>query len=483
MTRLVIKKSAIRQFIGPLSLYVMGSLAAVAVFRLGDWWMLLLFLIGAIVVYLTWRRMPWPDPWSRYLSFASVLLLMCLLDRAFYITDYFVNGTQFAAWPFLVQSPRVAVFKGEFIAIVGTLLTVSAWRLCGGMRFSPATVMEQPKQTARIVVVIYLASLMGMLLAARVPLATQLLGQLLPTLLGMGLVTTFLLPMVRFRGNWSRLLAVMVLSLPFAILAVGTGMKENFILALIPSGVMAWRCFSHPLLRSAMVVAGLAALALITSYVSFYRQEVWWPESHGMPASQTVPQDFLRKIDTVGLPKTMGDGLADFIERSDGSYRHGWAVSIADEQKFHPELVFEPLTYIFVPRMFWPGKPRNVQGVEYTSLITGEQISLGGSSTAAGFYPALYLGYGWPAFLAGSLLAGALLAAMTHLAQRFGGRLTAGLYIFSMLPFMLRMNSNWPVEVLSKPVISLVYVSAIVLFARATARVVLKTRRVPASSP
>jgi hypothetical protein len=485
MARLVLHRASLRQFLGPTALYAVAcGVALVVAWVFGDAWIPVLFLAGMGVVLLTWRNTRWPDTWSRYLSFGALLLLVCVANRAFYIADYFVTGTQFDEWPFWAQSPQAAVFKGEVIAVLGTLLTLLGWRLCGGMRVSPAIVMERPRQTYRVVQVIYVLALIGLFISERRPGMVAALGQLLPTLLVLGLVGAFLVPMTRFRGDLARLLATIALSVPFVLMASGTGMKENIILATVPAAVMTWRYFHHPLARTGMVAAGLVALALITAYVNLYRSEVWVPQSRGLAISQSVPQDFVEEVRSVGLAHAVGDGLGAFIKRSDGSYAHGWAVSIADDQAFHPKLVFAPLAYVFVPRVLWPGKPLIQQGWEYSGLVFGENyISWSGSSTAAGFYSALYLGLGWPAVVLGALMAGMLLAAMSRLALRFGGPLAAGLYIFSMVPFMLRMNANWTVGVLSGPIIGLVYVLAIFSAARIVAYVIAKSVHTPAASP
>lgn len=484
MPSFVLRRSDFAPFLKPVLLYVAGCASALVVAQaLGEAWLLPLFLSGMVVILLSWRKIRWPDAWSRYLSFGAVLLLMCAFNRAFFVADYFVNGVQFDQWPFWVASPQTAVFKGEVIAILGTLLTVFAWRLCGGMQVSPAAVLERPRQTFRVMLTIYAISMVGLFVSERIPRIAAMFGQLLPTLLGLGLVGAFLLPMARLRRDWARLVAVIILSAPFAIMASGTGSKQNIILAAIPSAVMTWRFFRNPLLRMGLILAGLTGLALTTAYVNLYRAEVWIPESRGLAVSHDVKQDFMDEVKGAGLPRTVADGLSAFIKRADGSYAHGWAVSIADEQAFHPQLVFTPLVYVFVPRILWPGKPSIQQGWEYSGLVFGQRyISWSQSSTAAGFYPALYLGAGWPAVMLGSLLAGALLAGTMRLAHRFGGNLTAGLYIFSMLPFMLHMNENWTVGGLSGPIVALLYVLAIVTLARVIARVTFSPRHARAHS-
>lgn len=478
MTALTIERSVLQQVLGPACLYLALCVLVAAVFGFGSFWMVLLFAAGAAVALLSWRLTRWPDTWTRYLSFGAVLLLMCVFNRAFYMADYFVNGLRFDQWPFFARAPEAALLKGEIIAITGTLLAVLGWRWAGGMRISPALVMEQPRRSYRIMQVIYAAALIGNFLASRFPGLAVATGQMLPVLMTLGLVATFVIPMVRFRRDGIRLLWVFVLGIPFIWLASDSGMKQNAILSLIPSAVMTWRFVRHPLLRSTMVVAGVMALALIASYVNFYRNEVWIPQSRGLAGSDTVAQDFLREIGKKGAWEVSGSGLAAFIKRSDASYAHGWAISLADQDGFQPRLVFEPLTYVFIPRLLWPDKPAIRQGWEYSGLVFGQRyISWSSSSTAAGLYPGMYLGFGWLAVLFGSLLAGGLLAWATRVAARLGGPLTAGLYIFAMFPFMLRMNATWTVGALAGPIVNALYVVVIVAAARAVVSVTSNARR------
>ena len=69
---------------------------------------------------------------------------------------------------------------------------------------------------------------------------------------------------------------------------------------------------------------------------------------------------------------------------------------------------------------------------------------------------------GWPAVLVGALGVGVVLAVSTRLCRRLGGDIAAVLYVFSVLPAMLRLDESWSAGALSGPIISAVYV--IVLF-------------------
>ena len=283
-------------------------------------------------------------------------------------------------------------------------------------------------------------------------------------------MSAFLLPLAAFRTRPGRLIATALLSVPFIVAASGTGMKESMILSAVPVAVLAWIYLKHPILRAGLLVVGMVALAIIASYVQYFRDQVW--QGRQDTTSRQAAQSFIEEIKIDEMDETLKDGLTGFIARNNASFARGWAVSIADEQEFQPELVFSPLAYVFIPRVLWPEKPLIRQGWEYTGLVFGQEfLAWTDSSTAAGFYTSLYLGYGWLAFGAGAVLIGVLLAKMTLLAQRFGGRIAAGLYIFAMLPFIMRLDETWAVGALTGPIISLCYVLAIVLLARLIAAV------------
>jgi hypothetical protein len=480
MARPTIRRRSLERVLGPVALYLSGlMLSALVAVTLGQLWLPVLLFAGGAATLLAWRQMRWPDDWSRYLSFGAVLLLMCAMNRVFYIADYVIAGPRFDDWPFFVEAPQVAVFKGEVITVTGTMITVLAWYLSGGLRVSPSVVLHRIEGNRWLLLVVYLMSLGGLAVSQMLAAVAAKLGQLLPTLLGLGIVGAFLLPLVFVRTRPGRLAATTLLSVPFIIVASGTGMKENMILAVLPLAVLAWTYLKHPIVRIGMLAVGLVTLALITSYVEVFRERVWLGKQD---TTQTqVAQEFIDEIQVGEFGGTLTNGLAGFVARNNASFARGWAVSIADEQEFQPELVFSPLAYVFVPRVLWPEKPQIRQGWEYSGLVFGQEfLAWSDSSTAAGFYTSLYLGYGWCAFGIGAVLIGILLARMTLLAKRFGGSFAAGLYVFAMLPFSLRLDETWSVGALTAPIISLVYVLAIALLARLIA--VIVPRRRPATT-
>ena len=466
MASLVIRRSS---FV-PAVVYVAGGLFVALLATVSEAsWLPVLYLLGGSTALMAWRMCKWPDQVARYASFGALLLLVCALNRGLYFVDYLLSGSKLDEWPFYVLSPGRAVFKAEIMTVLGTLLTVAAWRRMGGEKISPAIILDRTLVKPRALAAAYLISLVAMLASKAIPILQGVLGQLLPSMLGIGLVVSFLLPATRFHARNTRLSMVAIMSTPFAVLAAGTGMKENIILSLLPLAITAWSTFKGVVPRLTMVAGGVLALGLITSYVNFYRAEVWYTKQEGVPTEQVV-QKFASEMESEGSGNEVLDGVVALLSRNNASWHRGWAVSIADVRGHHPNLVFSPMLYVFVPRIIWPGKPQIRQGWEYSGVVFGAQYTAWStSSTAAGLYPAFYLGAGWFGVMFGAVLVGALLALMTKAAMKFGGPLAAGLYIFSMFPFILRLDETWTVGALSGPVISMVYVVLIAHVARAMA--------------
>ena len=450
----------------PLGLYGLGC-ATTGMLAYADIeiWLLALYISGGVAAFAGWRSLRGVDVWRRYLSFGSVLLLVCVANRVFYASDYLMYGPRFDEWPVFSSAPEWALAKGEIITVVGTLLTVLVWILGGGHEVSIGALFTRPKQNRRLMWILYLVSIATLLLSLVNPVVVSALGQLVPVLLTLGLVAGALLSVLLTHTLSMQLAATTVLTLPFLIFSLGLGMKEGIILSLIPIAISAWRAVRHPILRTGLVVFAFVTVGLLTAYVGFYRDEVWLTNSD--KPTQEVLSDFVTDIESKGLFPVVADGVVQFVARSNATVHRGWTVAVADEQGFYSELVFAPMAYVFVPRVLWPEKPAIEQGKQYSGLLYGASyMDQSGSSSAAGLYTSFYLGGGWTAVFLGSIALGFLIAITSRLAQRAGGSVCAGLYLVALLPYMLRLDETWSVGALSGPVISLVYVIAIVQVTR-----------------
>lgn len=421
------------------------------------YWLPVLYLGLGGIVFLVWRRWAWGSPLAAYLSFGAIVLLIAVLNRLLFTIDFLIAGPRFAAWPFYVQEPELALLKGELITVGGSVLTVWAWKLAGGQRFRLQEAILQSWRDKALLKVTYAMSVTGIIVSRLFPYIGDLTGQLLPVLHSMGIGVAALLVLSRVSRPIVRLFAVSILSVPFVVDALGKGMKESLILVLLPVAFFAWRAAPSKLGRMGLIAAGTLLVGLIAAYVGHFRDVVWRPKAN-LPTSQVV-ESFVASLTQDGALTTVAEGIENFLARNNASIHRGWAVSIADERGFEPELVFAPMAYVFVPRILWSGKPAIRQGWEYSGVVFGARyISWSDSSTAAGLYTSLYLG-GWVfAVLFGAVLAGLIVAWATRAALRYGGRTAAVLYVFTLVPFAMRLDETWTVGALSGPVISLVYV-------------------------
>ena len=444
-----------------------AGLIATILWRLtpADGWWLPLLCGSAILAFLVWKRIGWADGWAKYLSFGAVLLLACAVNRLLYIVGFAVGDGSFE-YPFYAENPHAAMIKAEVATVAGTLLTVLAWWKGGGARYSPGLLLNRPSQSlVQLLAVTYASSLLAMAALTLVPQIQARSGQLLPTMLVLGATTAFFLPLLLARTRHMRLLLVVGMGLPFLYIALGTGMKENIILALAPTAYLLWNYSRRRGARLVLALVAVLAVAVITSYIGFFRAEVWHAE-RAVDQSQVL-EEYLDAVADRGLPDTVSGGVEEFLARNNAVPYRGWAVVIADTEGHEPGLVFSPLLYVLVPRVLWPEKPEIRQGWEYSGLVFGEQyIAWSDSSLSAGLYPALYLGAGWIAVVLGSLGIGLLMALCTRLAFTLGGPPLVGLFTLSMMPYALRLDEAWTVGAFSAPLINLVYIAVILFGAR-----------------
>lgn len=451
-------------FLPGLMAFAAGLIATI-LWRLtpADGWWLPLLCGSAILAFLVWKGIAWSDGWSKYLSFGAVVLLACAVNRLLYLTGFALDDG-ILEYPFYAANPEAAMIKAEVATVVGSLLTVLAWWMGGGAKYSPGLLLRAPRPSlVRLLLVTYATSLLAMAAIAFVPQIQARSGQLLPTMLVLGATTGFFLPLLLARTRMVRLLLVTAMALPFLYVALGTGMKESIILAFAPTAYLLWNYSPHRSARLWMALVAVLVVALITSYIGFFRAEVWHAD-RAVDQSQVL-DEYMEAVADRGLPDTVSAGIAEFLARNNAVPYRGWAVVIADTEGHHPGLVFSPLLYVLVPRLLWAEKPEVRQGWEYSGLVFGEQyIAWSDSSLSAGLYPALYLGAGWTAVVLGALGIGLLMALCTQLAFAIGGAPLVGLFTLSMLPYALRLDEAWTVGAFSAPVINLVYI-AIVFFA------------------
>jgi len=257
--------------------------------------------------------------------------------------------------------------------------------------------------------------------------------------------------------NFRSVLRAVAICVPLAYFSLGAGLKENIIIALLPAGLVVWRYFNNLVSRMVLVGMMFILLAVITSFVTFYRERVWIGKSDASIAE--IVQEYSESAGSEGFQDSVADGLNIFLIRSNATYHHGWAISLADTDGFIPREMFAPLTYVFIPRFLWPGKPEITPGLEHSARLFGDRyIFASSSSTAAGYFPALYMGGGIPIILLGAALLGWMIARLSAFVVRYGNIYSSTIFYWGMVLFALRLDETWPVYALSGPIVNVVYI-------------------------
>jgi hypothetical protein len=451
----------------PLIVWAAGCLLALAIGLTADGlWRIPLFVGGGAAVLWTWRRFPWSDDGSRYLSFGAAVLLAAALSRLLYVSDTVIGGTAESEWPFFAGSSELAIFKAEVLTIAGTLITVMTWALAGGARQSVESIRHEPPETStRLLIIIYTMSVVGLALEHLFPGTADALGQLLYTLFGVGLASVFFISILSDRSGPTRVGLAAILCAPFVYFALGTGMKEDLIVSMMPLGYTAWTATRKSAVRAVLMVSAAAVVGLITVYVGQLREDVW-SRGNQFTAGGAVTQ-LAQTTDAQGPLTTISEGLTGFLSRSNPSVQRGWAVALADEYGYEPGLVFGPMLYVFIPRALWPDKPAIRQGWEYNGLLFGDSyLASSESSTATGLYPGFYLGFGWTGVVGGAIWIGLMMAGLLRLAEKLGGGLLVSLFAMSLVPYALRLDENWTVGALSAPIVTFTYLAVILFISR-----------------
>lgn len=420
-------------------------------------WLIPLILSSFSSSYFVWSKYPWESSLAPYISFGGALLLACFLNRIFYLADFVVSGERFSEWPFYARNQEIAVLKAEVLTVLGIFITFVAWIYAGGLKVSRLVVLAPtPALGVHLLTTIYAIS-MVVLVGAGAFGQIAGLAQLMNAILGLGAACAFFLPAQAVEGRLLRLALSALMCAPFFYQALGSGMKENIILSILPLGYYFWIAVRSRFLRLISMLFVLVFLGLLTSYIGFFRAEVW--QKDRALSQRDVVKGYSQLVARHGLESVLGNGIKQFFQRSNASSYRGWAISRADEYGYEPELVFAPMVYVFIPRMIWPDKPMIRQGWEYSGLVFGSRYTYwSSSSTAAGYYPALYLGGGWLAVLIGAVVVGLIIALFMRLAWRLGGLQLLYFYSFSIIPYALRLDETWTVGAISGPVIGFVYV-------------------------
>jgi len=416
----------------------------------GDDWMVLLAMGGSAFYFTLWWKMDWQG--NRLISFGAALLLAGGINRMLYALDVLFNGNHFDNWPVTSPDQGWSLLRGEAATVVGTFLVLWSWQRVSQKQ--RARLGADPG-SARGYWLMYVLPLILLVVQRGQSGGDSGGGSITGVAFSAALVSIMALSSSKTKPGLQGVLLAAALSLPYVFIALGTGMKEALIFSLLPFGLVYWSYLSSLYTRLAMVLIGALLLTLITSYVAYYRERVWFNKAD--LSTWQVLEEFIALSGADKDKDKTGESM--FLERNNATYEHGIAIDVGDIYGARPGDIFGALYYLFIPRFLWHDKPSFTPGWEYASLLYGDAVmSHSTTSIAAGLFPGLYMGGGYVAVVVVSPFLGWMIAWLERLAFAFGNTYTRKIMNWSFFMYALRFDENWPVHAISGPLVVFVYV-------------------------
>jgi hypothetical protein len=424
-------------------------------------WQLPMYSIAGGGAYWLWKNIGSQDYLSRYLNFGSALLISCFLNRIIYVADFLIGGEKFTNWPVESANPAWDTFIAEFVSLAGLAFTITAWMIAGGSSQKIDIAEINLPKSRKLLFALYMFSVASLVIVFSYPQVASLTGNVGNTVNLLGMAACFLFVNGGRFNSKIKPLVVGFLSLPYLLIAVDSSGKEPILIALFPSALTAWVCYRRYWSRIGLISVSILALGMITNLSNYMRLQNWY-EKRG--ASTTVlVQEVIDNALNLGFVTSSGLGFASFLERANAASYRGYPIALVKNEGYRPDLIYNPLRFVFIPRVFWPEKPLVDPGKEYTSLVFGVDVN---SSTSAGFFTAFYLAAGWLGVLSGAVILGLLIGGFLRLARRLGGSVLVALSIVALFPTAIRIDEGWAATTIAGVAITCVYIIAIYQLAR-----------------
>jgi hypothetical protein len=430
------------------------------------WWQVPFFGISAALALWLWHSLPWTDRVSRFASIGACMLIAWILSRIVWTLDFLLAGERFSQWEVYSGDAAWSVLQAEVISVVGALIALVIWFLSGGaaISFEKASIALSQRTPRRLFRLVYAVSLLSLLLDSFAAIPAPL-RELVNWWRFGGLASLLLLALTSDRAFWRVLAALSLASAPFVLASLDDAMKESIIQALLPLIMFLVIRVRRGSARALLVLGLVTGLSLITAFNSFTRLNL---RTTNNEFTYEFVREFVATVSSTGVKDVALLGADDLLRRANtGNYR-GYAVAIAHNEGFKPDLVFGPALYSPIPRAVWPDKPLNIQGDDYNVLVFGRS----GSSMSSGLFAGAYLGGGWVGVLSVAAILGLVFAICSWLAGRYGCAAFHFFYGFSMIPVALRIDEGWVGSSLVTPASGLVYL----VLLHATASTLLRLR-------
>lgn len=368
----------------------------------------LIHLGSAISLLIFWKYINWGK--ARYDVFGAALLLAYAMFKFQAALDGWVYGPRIDQIYRTVPLPGDLTWlflKSESLNHMGILLLAAIWRWIIGKHVEQFSFLKNFYLVGKqLPATVYVAALVVELMRRVVGQDFGVLTQISSLTYQFGVVAIFFIAAMQ-RGRFRPLILAMMLAVPMAILALGTGMKENMIFPLVPAGLIVWFRFRSTSLKVGVVILFFILLAYAQLYVQYVRAVSWGTGGSNYTNAQLL-EGFQRSLS----PGALSDGINSISSRMNMTISRAITVAIADAKGFEPYDIFAPIPASLIPRFLWPEKPVLQPGAQHTLRIHDINASPteAWSATAAGFFTELYLGGGLIGWALGVTLYAILLA-------------------------------------------------------------------------
>lgn len=406
----------------------------------GDVWLVLLHIAAAASLYFLWSRGQWGE--ARFESFGAVVLLAALLYRLIGIVDVLTYGSRIEDWPASVYSsePWWAITRGEVLTHLSLVLVVLSWHWLIGRNSVRTAFLVASKRRGKT----HQSAWFFYFFAMALELSNRLFNleygsaaQMIHVFYLSGIAATLVIANAR-PNNKSRILWAAGLALPLSFMALGSNMKENIIIPLLPTGILLWVTSKKIGAKLVLLIAAILFTAFLQAYVSFARPILWSETETRISVEQTIDQ-FL--LETSG--EDLLRGLEGAIARLNLTNAHAWSVAIVDRMGYDPDSVFGLARDILIPRFLWPDKPLVDPGGIQTERLMGVSFHESTrTSIAMGFGGVLYIGGGWIAVVLGSVVFGLFVATCQVLLTKFATETALVIFNFVLFISALRWDEK-----------------------------------------
>lgn len=434
-----------------------------------DIFLLFLSFWGSLCFFILWRRIDWSG--YRFLSFGALFLITSACFRLVSFFDVLIFGNRIKNWPVYADEPLLSIAYGEFNFVVGALVLVGTWLALRGHERSIAIIKSWRYDRPTLAVAYMIGG--SVVVSARIlEFDFAFLGSILQVFVFIAMLSILLISLGSSqRRTWERcVLLPSLLSLPLIYGAFRTGMKENIVFSVLPVAIGVFVMVKGAWKRTIVGLMMATVLAVMTVFVNIYR-EVNWVEEQGLSPVQV----FDATVDAFLLNSNLwATAVENLLSRKNLLDVNGWSFAIVENKGHFEEYSPHHVYQIFIPRVLWAEKPQFRPAADFSDLVfgwgTGDY-----TSTAAGFFSALYLGSGLRGVLIYSMMTGALYALSLSVVIRFGSPFAQLLLVSVFAYKALRLDEGWPVYEFAGSVSLLIFT---VLFGNLISFMQRSTRRV-----